>query len=74
MQSEGLDHSLPLFTRFKMRMHLIVCSWCRRYGKQVRFLRKAAHDHSEDLETANNQTLSADAKERIKRSLQDGSN
>ena len=73
MQSEALDRSLPIVPRFKMRMHLLVCSWCRRYGKQIRFLRKAAHDHSEELETVGDQTLSTDAKERIKRSLQDHS-
>ena len=71
MQSEALDRSLPLFTRIKMRMHLLVCSWCRRYGKQIRFLRTAAHDHSEDLQTVTDQSLSADAKERIKRTLRE---
>jgi hypothetical protein len=55
-----------------MWLHLLVCKWCRRYGKQVRFLRDAAHNHPEDLTGAVPQTLSGEARERIKQRLQTG--
>lgn len=71
MQSEALDRSVPPLARIKMRLHLLVCSWCRRYGKQIRFLRHAAHEHPEHLQATSNACLSSDAKARLKKALQD---
>jgi len=71
LQSEALDHELTPLRRFGLRMHLILCKWCRRYGKQIRFLRHAAHKHPEQLSGATPHTLSPEARERIKRSLRD---
>ena len=70
LQSEALDHSLPLGKRIGLRIHLILCRWCRRYGKQIGFLRSAAHQHPEHEECLPTQTLRPEARERIKRSLQ----
>src|SRR5438093_6468934 len=42
LQSEALDRKLPLRQRFGLRVHLLLCKWCRRYGKQITFLRNAA--------------------------------
>jgi hypothetical protein len=42
---------------------------CRRYGKQIRFLREAAHEHPEELAKAAPQNLSVEARDRIKRRL-----
>jgi hypothetical protein len=50
----------------------MICKWCRRYGKQVRFLRHAAHEHPESLSDATPQKLSAEARERIKQRLKTG--
>jgi hypothetical protein len=72
LQSEALDHPLPPLRRIGLRIHLALCVWCSRYGKQIKFLRTAAqkceHDH------APNTALSAEARERIKRKLQTGKN
>jgi hypothetical protein len=70
LQSEALDKELSLSKRFGLSLHLLVCKWCRRYGKQIRFLRDAAHEHSENLSEAVPQKLSAEARERIKQRLQ----
>jgi hypothetical protein len=72
MQSEALDHRLCLSKRVGLRLHLLICRWCRRYGKQVRFLREAAHEHPENLAEAAPQKLSAEARERMKGRLQEG--
>jgi hypothetical protein len=32
VQSEMLDHPLPLAKRLGLRLHLLICMWCRRYG------------------------------------------
>lgn len=72
LQSEVLDRPLSLPKRFGLRLHLLFCKWCRRYGKQIRFLSRAAHDHPEQLTEATPHTLSPAARERLKRSLRIG--
>src|SRR5690349_7818481 len=69
LQSDALDRNLPLFKRTAVRLHLLICSWCRRYGKHIRFLRQAMHEHPEQLCEATSQGLSPDARERLKRAL-----
>jgi hypothetical protein len=69
LQSEALDRKLSVPQRFGLSLHLLVCKWCRRYGKQIRFLREAAQEHPENLADAVPQTLSAEARERIKQRL-----
>ena len=64
-----LDHPLSPAKRLGLWLHLLICKWCRRYGKQIRFLREAAHEHREELTEAAPQQLSAGARERIKGSL-----
>jgi len=72
LQSEVLDKELSLFQRAGLWLHLLICKWCRRYGKQIRFLRDAAHEHSEALTEAVPQRLSPEARERIRRRLRVG--
>jgi hypothetical protein len=67
LQSEAFDRPLPLTQRMGLRIHLLLCKWCRRYGSQIRFLRHAAHNHPEPEPTP---TLSAEARERIKKRIQ----
>ena len=69
LQSEALDHPLPLAQRFGLRVHLLLCKWCRRYGKQIRFLRQAVHEHPDEVNQAAPQTLSPEARDRLQRSL-----
>jgi hypothetical protein len=70
LQSEALDRKLPLRQRFGLRVHLMLCKWCRRYGKQIAFLREAAHEHPDELAEPVPQKLSNEARERIKQRLQ----
>jgi hypothetical protein len=74
LQSDALDHPLPIFKRSGLWMHLLVCKWCRRYGRQIRFLRNAALEHPDQLAQASTQKLTAEARERIKISLRDNNN
>lgn len=69
LQSEALDHKLPILQRIGLRIHLFLCKWCRRYGKQIRFLRDAAHDHSDALVEPAPQNLPDAARERMKQRL-----
>src|SRR6266702_1183026 len=70
LQSEALDKELSFPRRFGLALHLMVCKWCRRYGRQVRFLRDAAHEHPEEMVTPLPHKMSDEARERIKRRLQ----
>ena len=69
LQSEALDHKLPVAQRVGLRIHLLLCKWCRRYGKQIRFLRDAAHEHPDELVEPARQNLPDAARERIKQQL-----
>ena len=69
LQSDLLDQPLSLPKRFGLRLHLLVCKWCRRYGKQIRFLHEAVHEHTDELSQAAPRTLSPEARERLKNSL-----
>ena len=73
LQSDALDQRLSLSKRFGLRLHLLLCKWCRRYGKQIRFLRRAAHEHSDELNEAAPRQLSAEARERLKRTVRNES-
>src|SRR5437899_10295106 len=69
LQSIALDRKLPLRQRFGMRVHLLLCKWCRRYGKQVTFLRNTAHEHPDEMAEPVPQKLSDEARERIRQKL-----
>lgn len=69
LQSEALDRKLPILQRIGLRIHLALCKWCRRYGKQIRFLREAAHEHPDALVEPDRHKLPDDARERLKQRL-----
>ncbi len=39
LMSEAQDRALPLGERLPLRLHLLMCTGCRNYGKQLDFLR-----------------------------------
>ena len=69
LQSEALDHSLPLCKRIGLRIHLLLCHWCRRYGKQIRFLREAVRQRPEAFEEPAAEKLPEAIRERTKQRL-----
>jgi hypothetical protein len=71
--SESMDHDLPFRQRLSMRLHLLMCSLCSRFRRQILFLREAARsfaDASEKGELLANVQLSPEARARIKHALQ----
>lgn len=74
LQSDALEQPLSPARRFGLMFHLLVCKWCRRYGRQLRFLHTAAHEHREALTAQVPQKLDPAARERIKQRLQSGGN
>jgi hypothetical protein len=72
-QSELLDRSLSPGRYLWLQLHLLICRWCRRYGRQLRFLRHAAHRHADEMARRGAQKLPPEARDRIARALQDKS-
>ena len=69
LQSEALDRPVSLLERAGLGFHRLYCKWCRRYGQQIRFLRLVAQKHEIRLEQNPGETLSPEARERIKQTL-----
>ena len=72
LASQSLEQPLPLGTRFKMRLHYLICVWCSRYLKHLKFLRVAASQLDEHLNPPAARGLSAEAKQRMMQRLQTG--
>ena len=68
LQAKALDQKLPLAQRLGLRLHLFICKWCRRYGKQLGFFRAAA-DYPTDQPLVAPKSLSPDARARIHQNL-----
>jgi hypothetical protein len=72
LQSAGLDTRLPMPTRLGLKLHLLVCRWCRRYGRQVRFLRNAVRKKPLTLNEVSDNRLSPEARRRLNDALRKG--
>jgi hypothetical protein len=69
LQSLALDRPLSWRQRTGLRIHLVLCKWCRRYGKQLRFLRSSSQEAAQHESVLPAQTLRVEARERIKQRL-----
>lgn len=67
--SQSLDRRLPWGDRTAVRFHLFVCEACKRFKRQIQFLRAAVRRGAEQIEDASTIKLSAPARQRIKRAL-----
>lgn len=72
LQSEAMDRPLAPRKRIGLHIHLTLCRWCRRYGKQIGFLRSIAHPHEQHEKVLPQQTLRPEARERMKERLKSG--
>jgi len=70
LASQSLERRLPLSARVKVRLHFLICVWCKRYFKQLKFLHDSAPHFHEHAETLPNRGLSAEARQRIVQRLQ----
>ena len=66
LTSRALEQPLTLTTRVKMRLHFVICAWCRRYFEQINFLHTHAPRLGMQLEFLPKRGMSAAARERIK--------
>ena len=67
--SLGMEKELPLATRIKLRVHYLMCSFCKRYMKQLKYIRQVSREFPDKIGEVSDASLSADAKEQIKAAL-----
>jgi len=72
LASQSLDRPLPLRMWLKMKLHYVICGWCKRYLQHLKFLHVAAPRLNDHAGLLSNRTLSGAAKQRIVERLQAG--
>ena len=72
LASRSLEQPLAWRTRLKMRLHFLICVWCQRYFKQLRFTHAAASHLDEHAEMLPPRPLSPAARQRIVQRLKMG--
>lgn len=45
--SRSIDGPIPVYTGFKLKLHLLICKGCLAYEKQLRFIHLLLHNHPE---------------------------
>lgn len=71
LASQSLERPLPPGLRLRMRLHHLICVWCQRYSRQLKFLHRAAPRLNGGAENSPGQGLSPEAKRRIAQRLRD---
>jgi hypothetical protein len=69
--SESMEHPLPLRTRVLLRLHFAICIWCQRYSEQLKWLRQYNSGFSTRGCEHGHESLSPDARERLRNALQE---
>ena len=69
LASRATDEPLPFWTRLKMRLHYLICVWCERYSKHLKFLHRVAPQLPDQLDSVPGRNLSDEAKQRMKKRL-----
>lgn len=72
LTSRAMEHPLPFRTRIIMRLHFIICAWCRRYFEQINFLHRSAPRLDLELDELPGRGMSAEAKQRITQRIKAG--
>jgi len=71
LASQSLEQPLTMKMRLKMWLHFLICVWCERYHKHLKFLHRAAPEFGENVDSVFHPSLSFEAKQRIKVRLQE---
>jgi hypothetical protein len=67
--SYSMEQPLSLRKRISLQLHFLICKWCSRYQKQLRFIRNILGRHPEKVGENAPGALSQETKERIKQAL-----
>lgn len=73
LQAKAISQPLPVAERVGLRIHLCLCRWCRRYGRNLTFLSGAARALPEaESAEAPAARLSEAARQRLRSALAQG--
>jgi hypothetical protein len=64
-----MDKQLSLMMRMKLRIHYLMCSFCERYMKQLKYIRQVSREFPGKIGEISDATLPAEAKQRLKEAL-----
>ena len=67
--SLGMEKRLSLMMRIKLRIHYLMCSFCERYMKQLKYIREVSREFPNKVGEISDASLTADAKERMKAAM-----
>ena len=70
LASKSLEQPLSLRIRFEMRLHYLICVWCKRYFKQLKLLHAAAPQFDYYAGNLPGRGLSVEARRRMAQRLQ----
>ena len=70
--SESRDHSLPFFSRMRLKMHLAICGLCEIYQKQLEILCRIARSLGKDESKAFEEiSLKPEIKEKLQKWIEE---
>jgi hypothetical protein len=64
-----MDKQLPLTMRVKLRIHYLMCSFCERYMKQLKYIRQVSREFPDKIGEVSDASLPPDAKVQMKAAL-----
>jgi hypothetical protein len=64
-----MDKQLSLMMRMKLRIHYLMCSFCERYMKQLKYIRQVSREFPDKIGELSDAKLSNEAKQRLKEAL-----
>jgi len=64
-----MDRELPLIMRIKLRIHYLMCSFCERYARQLKYIREVSREFPEKIGEISDAKLPTEAIERLKEAL-----
>ena len=68
--SQSLDRSLTLRERFALRLHLLVCKYCKQFSQHLQTIRVALKQMTSSIESNDGIEMSSVAKSRILQSIE----
>ena len=70
LQSEAIDHKLPIHKRALLWMHCAMCGFCRRYGKQIRWLSQKLKALPHAFDFGREKPMPPEMKDRVRSKIQ----
>ena len=64
--SLGMEKPLPLMTRIKLRVHYLMCSFCERYAKQLKYIREVSREFPEKVGDVSDEKMPEAVKQRMR--------